>query len=162
MPDASAAAKPAAAAAPVAAPPPALTPWGAYGTTTKKTKASKLKARPEAPIREEKLPRAVLQQYCQNLGWQPPRFERIPGQGYRYKAVVVPAAPPGGGKKKAGSSKVQPAPRSFQLFADEVSGGRLWQQGHAGVAAGPAWVHAGTRLCDTDNSCCTVVIHIPY
>ena len=136
-PQAAAAAAPGAAAAAVpavaVAPAPALTPWGVYGTANRSKKASKaaLKLQRQqaaaGPPKEEKLPRALLQQYCQGQGWLPPKFEKIAavgavGQGFRYRVTVAPAAGGAGGKGKAGVRKgVLTAPRSFQLFADEAS-----------------------------------------
>jgi hypothetical protein len=71
----------------------------------------------------------------------PPKFEKIAavgapglGTGFRYRVTVAPAAGGAGGKGKvaatAGRKGVLTAPRSFQLFADEVGLATPWVQMH--------------------------------
>jgi hypothetical protein len=138
----------AAAAAPALKQPTPFTPWGQYSSST--GKASKLKPKhskqQQPPPVEYKTPKALLQQHCQKVNLQPPRFERITqpagvdaaaaaaagaaaaGQRgpYRYKVILAPAVPVGGkgsAGAAAGSSKrfsgVLTGPKIYQLFADE-------------------------------------------
>jgi hypothetical protein len=142
------------AAAPAAGPtlkqPTPFTPWGQYSAAGKQSKPKTIHIKQQQPPPVEyKTPKALLQQHCQKVNLQPPRFERITqpagvdaaaaaagaavaaaaagqrGQ-YRYKVILAPAAPAGGkggASAAAGGSKrfnrVITGPKTYQLFADE-------------------------------------------
>lgn len=97
-----------------------VTPWGAYGTGKRKFKPL---AKPKQDNQtQQRLPKAVLQQHCQKLGWSPPKFERINtpagGSNFRYSVLLDPGVLRGKAAKRAAGGLT--APRTFQLFADEV------------------------------------------
>lgn len=54
--------------------------------------------RPQEAATVVKLPKALLQQHCQKLGWAPPRFDklplgggRLPNAALRYSVTLEPA-----------------------------------------------------------------------
>ncbi|DBA76164.1 TPA: hypothetical protein ACH3X1_009895 [Trebouxia sp. C0004] len=98
-------------------------PWGEYGTPaggTNKKGGKKLPGRPQE-VAVVKLPKALLQQHCQKLGWAPPRFDKLPLGGgrlptasLRYSVTLEPA-PQGKGKK----AKAAARPKTYALHEDE-------------------------------------------
>ncbi|XP_017226495.1 DExH-box ATP-dependent RNA helicase DExH7, chloroplastic isoform X2 [Daucus carota subsp. sativus] len=52
----------------------------------------------------QKIPKAILQQFCQKLGWEPPKYNKLPGkgQGPKYSVNVLRKASGRGKSRKAG------------------------------------------------------------
>lgn len=137
----------AAAAGPATKQPAPFTPWGQYSSAGRqgKPKIKHSKQQQQQPPVEYKTPKALLQQHCQKVNLQPPRFERITqpagvdaaaaaagaaaaaaaagqrGQ-YRYKVILAPPAAPAGSKGGAGA-----AAGSSKRFSGVLTGPKTYQ-----------------------------------
>lgn len=88
------------------APPPSPAPWGVGGGGGKKVPRKAPLQKPPELV----LPKALLQQHCQRMGWPPPRFERLgeggvlrgAGQAIRYAALIDAAPPSRGAPRRRG------------------------------------------------------------